>query len=391
MIDPTPESQRKLASTDGTFADQLRALYAHAPGFLAITDGPDHRLSFANNAFKQYVGKQHLEGLTVAEAMPEAMEQGFVALLDNVFATGIPYHGQAVPYEVPDVDSGEMTQRYGDFVYDAVRDAHSNVIGLFCAGYDVTRQKEAEDAVATLQTQVAHASRVTAMGTMATTMAHELNQPLTAILNFATGALRLLDRPDVDMDAIRLAMTSVQQSSERAAAIIRTLRHLTDRRVPTPSEFQLKPVVTEALNIVRNGCSIDTQLDVNIAPELSLDADRVQIQQVIINLVRNGCDAVSGLKEQRVSVAAEATDDQVSVSVRDTGQGLAVESAQDIFNWMDSPKESGMGLGLSICRTIVESHGGRIWLEHTGEGGTEFRFTLPRQSPQSGQVTKGPI
>ena len=360
--------------------EEMRAIYMHAPGFIATTEGPDHLLTFANESFKKYVGKRQLEGLTVTEAMPETVEQGFIELLDAVYATGIPYHGKSVPYVFPDADTGEVTRHYGDFVYVPVRDADSNIVGLFCEGYDITKQKEAEASVATLKTKVAHASRVNAMGTMATTMAHELNQPLTAILNFATGALRLLDRPDADLDAIREAMVSVRDSGDRAASIIRTLRDLTDRRVRANTEFRLQPVITEALNLVRNGCSVDILLHADVEAELSLDADRVQIQQVIINLVRNGCDAVSGMKEQKVSVAATAVNDDVLVCVRDSGRGLGAESAQDIFTWMDSSKESGMGLGLSICRTIVESHGGRIWLEDSGEGGTEFRFTLPRKA-----------
>ncbi|MFN3621090.1 ATP-binding protein, partial [Sphingorhabdus sp.] len=359
-------------------ADEIRALYMHTPGFIAMTEGPEHRLTFANESYKQYVGRRQLEGLTVVEAMPETVEQGFIELLDNVFETGIPYHGRAIPYEFPDPESGEITRRYGDFVYVPVRDANSNIVGLFCEGHDITKQKEAEAAVETLKTKVAHASRVNAMGTMATTMAHELNQPLTAILNFTAGALRLLDRPDADRDAIRQAISSIQESSERAAAIIRTLRDLTDRRVRAHAEFQLRPVVAEALNLVRNSCSVDTNLQADIAGDVTLNADRVQIQQVIINLVRNGCDAVAGLKVQDIKVVAVATDEDVTIAVRDTGPGLAVESAQDIFTWMNSSKESGMGLGLSICRTIVESHGGRIWLEDSSDRGTEFRFSLPR-------------
>lgn len=258
-----------------------------------------------------------------------------------------------------------------------MRDANSNIVGLFCEGYDITKQKEAEAAVANLKTQVAHASRVNAMGTMATTLAHELNQPLTAILNFVTGGLRLLEHPGADIDVIRQAMLSIQESSERAASVIRTLRDLTDRRVRASTEFQLKLVVTEALNLVRNGCSVNTILYADIDPDLMIRGDRVQIQQVIINLVRNGCDAVAGVEEQKVYVTAHAMNDEVVVCVRDTGPGVAAESAQDIFTWVNSSKETGMGLGLSICRTIVEAHGGRIWLEDSSNAGSEFRFAIP--------------
>lgn len=357
--------------------EELRAAYTHAPGFIATTEGADHRLTFANDSFKKYVGKRQLEGLTVIEAMPETVAQGFIELLDHVFATGIPYHGKSVPYEFPDAETGEWKRNYGDFVYAAVRDANSNIVGLFCEGYDITKQKEAEAAVANLKTQVAHASRVNAMGTMATTLAHELNQPLTAILNFVTGGLRLLEHPGADIDVIRQAMLSIQESSERAASVIRTLRDLTDRRVRASTEFQLKLVVTEALNLVRNGCSVNTILYADIDPDLMIRGDRVQIQQVIINLVRNGCDAVAGVEEQKVYVTAHAMNDEVVVCVRDTGPGVAAESAQDIFTWVNSSKETGMGLGLSICRTIVEAHGGRIWLEDSSNAGSEFRFAIP--------------
>ena len=139
-------------------------------------------------------------------------------------------------------------------------------------------------------------------------------------------------------------------------------------------------MVSGALNLVRSGCSIDTKLQADVANDIVLNADRVQIQQVILNLARNGCDAVAELEQQKVTVAAEVTDTEVVVSVRDTGPGVTAETAQDIFTWVESSKESGMGLGLSICRTIIESHGGRIWLEDSSESGSEFRFSLPRKS-----------
>lgn len=380
---------REMVAPSRPTLSELQARYMHSPGFIAITQGADHRVIFTNPSFKQYVGNREIEGLTIAKALPELVDQGFIALLDNVFATGVPFRGEAVPYESHDPESGENTLRYSDFVYVAVRDADSNIIGVLYEGYDVTKQKEAEAEVATLQTKFAHASRVNAMETMATTMAHELNQPLTAILNFATGGLRLLDRQGTDINAIRQAMISIHKSSERATSIIRTLRDLTDRRVRAHTEFQLKPVVAEALDLVRSGCSVDTELRTDIAADVLLIADRVQIQQVIINLALNACDAVSGLKQQKVHVAAEVIENDVVVSVRDNGPGVAAESVRGIFTSVESMKESGMGLGLSICRTIIEAHGGRIWLEDSSENGAEFRFSLPRTSEASLDVSVG--
>lgn len=358
---------------------ETRMLYKHAPGFIATTEGAEHLLTFANDSFRQFTGYYRLEGLTVAEAMPEVVDQGFIALLDGVFNTGIPFIGKAVAFDLPDGKTGKTVRRYGDFVYEPVRDAEGKIIGLFCEGFDVTGQVEAEAAVMALKTKVAHTSRVNAMGTMAATMAHELNQPLSAIVNYSTGCLRLLGKPNADMDDIKEAMLAVQDAGNRAGAIIRTLRDLTDRRARTYAPFELKPVIQEALNLTRNACSAEIQLRTDIPNGLTLVGDRVQIQQVIINLVRNGCDAVADLEQQHVSVSATPLPDEVVVCVRDTGRGLSAGAAEEIFTWSDSNKEGGMGLGLSISRTIVETHGGRIWLEDSSSKGTEFRFSLPRK------------
>lgn len=358
-----------------TFASPI--LYKHAPGFIATAEGPDHRITFANDSYKQFVGNKKLIGLTVAEAMPEIAAQGFVAILDRVFQTGRPYRGETVPFDLIDAESGEVVRRYADFVYEPVRDENMNIVGIFCEGYDVTEQQEAEAALRTLQTELAHTSRVNAMGTMATTLAHELNQPLSAISSYASGGLRLLDKSAKNGELIEQALTSIEVAAKRAGAIIRTLRDLTDRRARASEMFELKAVVDESINLTRTACSLDTELDVNIPARLLLHADRIQIQQVIINLLRNGCDAVSDSSVQKVVIAAEASADEIMVSVRDTGPGVSLEAAQGIFTWSDTIKEGGMGLGLSISRTIIEAHGGRIWLEHSSDAGSDFRFVLP--------------
>lgn len=356
---------------------ETRLLFRHAPSFIATSKGPEHRITFVNESYKKYVGQDRLEGRTVADAIPEADSQGFIEILDRVFQTGVPFRGEAVPFKILDTKSGKAIRRYANFIYEPVHDADLKIIGIFCEGYDVTEQIEAKAALKTLQTQLLHTSRVNAMGTMATTMAHELNQPLTIIANYVTGCLRLIDSGSVNSDVLKPALVSIESAAHRAGSIIRTLRDLTDRRVRSVAIFELKPVVNEALNLVRTACSLDTQIETFVPSEIALEADRTQIQQVIINLVRNGCDAVSDRTTQKITISANATSDEVVVSVKDSGPGLTAASAQGLFTWSDSIKEDGMGLGLSISRTIVESHGGRIWLEESSEAGTEFRFSVP--------------
>lgn len=356
---------------------ESRALYKHAPGFIATSEGPAHRITFANESYRRFVGHRKLEGLTVAEAMPEIAAQGFVAILDRVFQTGVPYRGETVAFDLPSPSGGPMVRRYADFVYEPVRDADLNIVGIFCEGYDVTEHQEAAAALQTLQTELVHTSRVNAMGTMATTLAHELNQPLSAITNYAAGCLRLVDSSDIDNAQVREALNAIDMAAKRAGAIIRTLRDLTDRRVRASESFELKAVVEESINLVRSACSIDTNLRYAIPANLKLFADRTQIQQVVINLLRNGCEAVSDLEQKEVRISAETAADEIVVAVRDTGPGVTAEAAQGIFTWSDTIKEGGMGLGLSISRTIIEAHGGRIWLEDSSDAGSEFRFALP--------------
>jgi len=355
-------------------------LYKHAPGFIAMSKGPQHHIIFANESYRQFVGQRQLEGLPVAEAMPEIAAQGFVEILDRVFRTGVAYRGETVAFDLAEPNSGNVTRRYADFVYEPMRDADLNIVGIFCEGYDVTEQQEAEAALLTLQTEIAHASRVNAMGTIAATLAHELNQPLSAILNYASGALRHLDRDTANVESAEQALTSIELAAQRAGAIIRTLRDLTDRRARASEIFELEAVVAESINLIRTACPLGMEIGSNIPPKMLLQSDRIQIQQVIINLLRNGCDAVASSAIQKISISAETTAEEIVVSVRDTGPGVSAEAAESMFTWSDTTKEGGMGLGLSISRTIIEGQGGRIWLERSDETGSEFRFTLPKIS-----------
>ncbi|MCG6116229.1 MAG: PAS domain-containing protein, partial [Mesorhizobium sp.] len=190
----------------------LHALYAQAPGFIATSTGPGHRFSFANAAYKRFVARGDLVGKTVAEVMPEMIDQGFVKVLDEVYRTGKPYSGTAIPMGIVVPETGEIEMRFCDFVYQPVRDATGRITGLFCEGYDVTKQRETADQLSMLQAQMIHLSRVNAMGTMATTLAHELNHPLAAIGNYAAGVARLCDAGSPDVDKLAFALRGIQEA-----------------------------------------------------------------------------------------------------------------------------------------------------------------------------------
>ncbi|QDM41805.1 PAS domain-containing sensor histidine kinase [Altererythrobacter sp. TH136] len=358
---------------------QLAELYTRAPGFIAATEGPEHRFTFANPAYERLVGRYDFIGQTVADVLPEIRDQGFIAILDTVYRTGEPFVGEAMPIRLSADGRGAYETRYIDFVYQPVRDDRGKVTGLFAEGSDVTAEKTAEQQLALLRSEIAHVSRVNIMGMMAATLAHELNQPLAAISMFASAGLRSLRAGTAPLEHLEDVLGEVEGAARRAGDVIRSIRDLTRRGETSRTCFSLTEALAESARLVRVGDCNSSSIVVAISDDIPVVADRVQIQQVVINLLRNACAAKTA-QPNTVTLGAHVAADAIVVSVRDQGQGLSVEAAQNIFIWTDSRKEGGTGLGLAICRTIVESHGGRIWLEQSDLSGSEFRFSLPQNT-----------
>ena len=246
---------------------------------------------------------------------------------------------------------------------------------------DLTDQQLTEDRLKELQSEVTHMSRFTALGEMASTLAHEINQPLTAISNYLKGSRRLLERMDGEnVEMLRDAVSRAADQALRAGQIIRRLREFVARGESERRIESLPKLIEDASTLAlvgarEHGISVTFRLD----PDADLVlADRIQIQQVLVNLMRNAIDVMSeGGAVRRLDIAtAGGPDDQVEVTVADTGSGLAPEVARQLFQPFVTTKRKGMGLGLSICRTIVEAHGGKIWVESPPAGGTIFHFTL---------------
>lgn len=247
---------------------------------------------------------------------------------------------------------------------------------------DLTDQQLTESRLKELQSEVTHMSRFMALGEMASTLAHEINQPLTAIANYLKGCRRLLERMAGEQALVlRDAVGKAADQALRAGDIIRRLREFvargeSERRIESLPKLIEDSSTLAVIGAKEHAVAVSFRLDP--AADLVL-ADRIQIQQVLVNLIRNAIEVMSeGGPRRQLDIATVANGgDLVEVSVSDTGTGISPEIAAQLFQPFVTTKRKGMGLGLSICRTIIEAHGGKIWVDSPPGGGTIFRFTLP--------------
>jgi two-component system sensor kinase FixL len=245
---------------------------------------------------------------------------------------------------------------------------------------DLSERQKTEARLQELQSELVHISRLTAMGEMASTLAHELNQPLSAIANYLKGSQRLLE-PVTDQAAglVRGALDKATDQALRAGQIIRRLRDFVSRGETEKSIESVSKLVEEAGALALVGVR-DQGIHVKflIDPQMEFVlADRVQIQQVLLNLMRNAIESMLEVERRELTVmVAPSTDNMATFSVSDSGAGMSDETRTQLFQPFFTTKHHGMGVGLSISKTIVESHGGRIWVEANPDGGTIFRFTL---------------
>lgn len=250
---------------------------------------------------------------------------------------------------------------------------------------DLTERQQAELRLQDLQSELAHVGRVSEMGTLASSLAHELNQPLAAIANYCEAARDLLDRASDSgtLEMVREALDEASKQSIRAGQIVRRLRDFMSHGESERRLESLPKLVGEANALALVGSrehGIDVQIDLD--PQAGeVFVDRIQVQQVLINLIRNAIDAMVESPRRSLRISTHRQDGTVKVTVSDTGSGISEPIAEQLFQPFVTSKKAGMGIGLSICRTIVEAHGGRIWFETGADGGTAFSFTLPTAEP----------
>ncbi len=288
----------------------------------------------------------------------------------------------------------EMEQRirgrdghYRRFVCSAVavKDEHGRPAEWFGTDTDVEARRQAEEALHKAQAELAHVARVTTLGELTASIAHEVNQPLAAIVTNGQASLRLLSRSKPDIDEAREALESIIADSLRASEVIKRIRALLRKTGPAKSRLNINEAIREVIaftagELKKNHASLVTEL----APDLpTVIGDRVQLQQVMLNLIINGNEAMNSpdLQTRELLVRSQRTGpDGVLVIVKDTGTGLDPNDRERVFDAFFTRKEGGLGLGLSISRTIIEDHGGKLWATSNEGPGVSLQFLLPPAS-----------
>ena len=359
----------------------LGSILATVPDALIVIDVRGQIVSFSAAAQRMFqYAESDVLGENISMLMPSPDRERHDGYIDHYLKTGerrIIGIGRLTSARRRDGSTFPIELSVGE-VQDEGRPLFTGFIR------DLTESQQAERRVADLQAELAHASRVTAMGTLASALAHELNQPLTAIANYLEAGRDMLDADGpVDRELLREAMAESASQALRAGEIIRSLREFIRRGETIRQPEPLRGLLAEGAALAFIG--VDSRgLDMDISVDPRVDkvlVNRVQLQQVIINLTKNAVEAMAGspariLRLSAIPAPSPTDAGRVEVIIADSGPGLAPEMSRTLFTPFTTTKPSGMGVGLSISQTIVEGHGGRIWAEPSQWGGTAFHFTL---------------
>ena len=360
----------------------LRAREAHLQSILDTI--PDAMVVIGETGIMQSFSHaaEHLFGWSADEVigrnvkmlMPSPYRENHDGYLHRYLTTGerrIIGVGRVVVGERKDGSTFPMELSVGEMISGDQR---------FFTGFvrDLSERQQTEQRLQELQSELVHISRLTAMGEMASALAHELNQPLSAMANYLKGSARLLAADPVPRERLLDAIQKAGDQALRAGDIIRRLRDFVARGEAERRVESLPKLLEEASALALVGAKehgIRVLFRFDPAIELVL-ADKIQIQQVVLNLIRNAIEAMEGSPRKVLEIRIDAVDDHAMVVVSDTGSGISPDIADQLFQPFITTKRTGMGVGLSISRTIIEAHGGRIWVEDNPGGGTRFCFTL---------------
>lgn len=297
-----------------------------------------------------------------------------VQSMDHAIESGVNRWSHTYRFRRDDGSYAEIFDR--GFI---IRDADGRAIRAVGAMQDLTERNRAEAEIRRMQAELIHVSRLSAMGTMASTLAHELNQPLAAISNFLSGTKRIAERPEVKREVLLEALDGAEASSRRAGEILRRLRDLVSRGKVSVQTEHLPELLEEARVLAFNEAALGVDYHLALDPKAAwVRVDRIQIQQVMINLVRNAVEAMAASKRREVRIVTRLAGPMIEIEVADTGPGIPPENMDSLFSEFMTTKSEGMGLGLPISRTIIEAHGGAIRAENRPGGGAAFIFTLQK-------------
>ena len=372
------DEERQVEEALRTRETHLRSILETIPDAMIVIDSRGIMQFFSNAAERQFgYAAGEAIGQNVSILMPEPDRTHHDAYLERYRVTGdrrIIGIGRIVTGKRKDgttfpihLSVGEMRSGGETFFTGFVR--------------DLTEQQQTQARLQELQSELVHISRLTAMGEMASALAHELNQPLAAISNYMKGSRRLLSASsDPNREKIESAMDRAAEQAMRAGQIIRRLRDFVARGESEKRVESIAKMIEESGALGLTGAreqGVSLRFELDRRNDLVL-VDRVQIQQVLVNLFRNALEAMAGASQRRlVATTRPAADEMIEVSVADTGHGFADGVESNLFQTFFTTKETGMGVGLSISRSIVEAHGGKMWAENNPSGGATFHFTLP--------------
>ena len=377
MIAMVGEQLRRNNQATASRQAHLQSILDTVPEAMIVIDEQGAMQSFSAAAVRLFGwAPQEAIGRNVSMLMPSPFRQEHDGYLHRYMTTGerrIIGIGRIVVGERKDGSTFPMELAVGEARVGGER---------FFTGFvrDLSERRDQERRLQELQSELLHVSRLTAMGEMASSLAHELNQPLSAISNYMKGSATLLEAAEINRDRLRDALTRAGDQALRAGDIIKRLREFvakgeTDHAIEEPSKLLEEASALALVGASDRGLRVQLKFDRNVG---QVSVDKVQIQQVALNLIRNAIDAMEGSAKRELSVGLRATDDGFAlVSVADTGPGIDASVADKLFQPFVTTKATGMGVGLSICRTIIEAHGGRIWVESNASGGATFFFTLP--------------
>lgn len=355
----------------------LRSVLETVPDAMIVIDAKGVMQSFSAAAIRLFGYKQaEAVGRNVSMLMPEpyrAQHDGYMKRYNDTGEKRIIGSGRVVVGQRKDGSTFPMELSVGE-----MKSGEKHFFTGFVR--DLTERQEAQQRLQELQAELIHMSRFTALGEMASTLAHELNQPLTAVASYLKGAGRLLDAGQKDGVAMaRDAVERAAQQALRAGQIIRRLREFVARGEGDRHAENLTKLIEEACALALVGAKqsgVQVTLGFESTSTLVL-ADKIQIQQVLLNLVRNAIEAMQEVERRELKLSTQRVDGEtVRIDVSDTGPGISPEIADQLFQPFITTKQAGMGVGLSISRTIIESHGGRIWVDPNPGGGVIFHLTL---------------